>query len=361
MVKNQLDISKIFEIVISKPIFMKIRDLILFIFDKIGLNEIFRLINKNKYIILCYHGVSHRYINFSYRHVAKSEFEEQVKYLIKKNYTFITLTNLINSLKNNRKLKEKCVILTFDDGFKDVIKNAYPVMKKYNAKGCLYIVSSLIGNEKLLWTNYIEALIYNSPGKIKFRFKDEIFEYSLDSLEKINRAIKDIKAKLRSVDNKDRISHLKQFKIANKISAFKNVPNEYIIVDWKDLSLLDKNILEIGSHTKTHPNLETLETKDEFFHELNESKLDIEKKIGYNIYHLCYPGGSFNNKTIHHAKNFGYLTGTTLIEGLNAQEEDLFRLKRLYIKNNFLEFKAKASGLYSFISHQILRFINKSK
>ena len=37
----------------------------------------------------------------------------------------------------------KYAIVNFDDGFKNVINNAYPIMKKYDAKGCLYVVSSL--------------------------------------------------------------------------------------------------------------------------------------------------------------------------------------------------------------------------
>ena len=56
----------------------------------------------------------------------------------------------------------KLAVLTFDDGFKNVLRNAYPAMKEQEAKGCLYVVSSLVGSrELLLWRWLIMASFYS--------------------------------------------------------------------------------------------------------------------------------------------------------------------------------------------------------
>lgn len=348
--------------VISISNVYKIRDLILFILDKIGINAILRLINKDKFIILYGHGISHRFINFSTRHLAVSEFEKQIKYLKRKKYIFITLTDLFNKKKHGINQKQRHVIFTFDDGFKNVINNAYPLMKKYNAKGCIYVVSDYIGAEKLLWTDYIELLVRNaSNSKFKFIFKNKEINYTFNNERELQIISQNIKHKLRTLNNAERLSHLEQLSLPNKISYFKNVPIEYRTANWDDLKLLDSKILEVGCHTKTHPNLTSLEAFEEFKNELLEPKLTLEDKMGYKINHLCYPAGEFNNKVIHYVKKFGYQTATITDEGFNTPQTDLFQLKRIQVKNNFIVFKAKISGLYFIIQKIFHRFIHGGK
>ncbi len=331
-----------------------IRDILLKTLDFFFFNEFFRLLNRKKYIILWYHGVSHRFISFSTRHIAKSEFEKQIKYLKRKGYSFFTLTELIKTIYSKKKIKSKTVIFSFDDGFKNIIKNAYPLMKKYNLKGCFYVISDLIDSNQLLWTDYIELTILNYKNStLNFKFKDKNIEYPLFSNKMIKYCINDIKERLKSLGNDERIQHLKQFQIPNKLSSFSNIPEEYILAESKEIASLDRTILEIGSHTKSHPNLPSLKKKEEFEKELYEAKIEIENYVGYKINHLCYPAGAFNDITIRFAKKYEYLTGVTTISGLNTSNTDLFKLKRLLSDNNFIKFKAKISGLYSFMKRII--------
>ena len=41
--------------------------------------------------------------------------------------------------------KKKQIVLTFDDGYKDLIYNVLPILKKYGFKACCFIVSKNIG------------------------------------------------------------------------------------------------------------------------------------------------------------------------------------------------------------------------
>jgi len=339
----------------------KIYAILLAFLDKVGINAIFRTINKKKLAILMFHGISKK--NFSYSHkrlIPKKLFEEILKYLKKKNYIFITLSDWLKIVK--RQINHNYIILTFDDGFKNIIENAYPIMLKYGAKGCFYVVSSLIGNYQLLLSDYLEVLVRNHNNSIfKFVFKNKEIIYPLNSEQQIRKAYGDIKVKLRNLPNKEKISHLKQFPFSNNISNFQKVPKDYLISNWEELSSLNKNILEIGCHTKTHPLLEMLNSEIELNEELYQSKLEIEKKIGYSIYHLCYPAGSYNKSVIQSAGKYGYRTGVTVEEGFNSINSDLFQLKRLKINNDFLMFKFKISGFYYFIKNIFQNLILKQK
>ena len=44
------------------------------------------------------------------------------------------------------KKESKTIIITFDDGYKDVFYNALPILKKYNFKATCFLVTSFIGD-----------------------------------------------------------------------------------------------------------------------------------------------------------------------------------------------------------------------
>jgi peptidoglycan/xylan/chitin deacetylase (PgdA/CDA1 family) len=64
-------------------------------------------------------------------------FEKQIKYLVDNNWTFLTMSELIEKKDN---LPYKSVAITFDDGYEDNFTNAFPIFKKYNVKATIYIV-----------------------------------------------------------------------------------------------------------------------------------------------------------------------------------------------------------------------------
>ena len=68
------------------------------------------------------------------------EFEMQMKYLYENNYSIITLKDIIDFYYNNKPLKEKSVLITFDDMYKSSFIYAYPILKKYNFSAVGFVV-----------------------------------------------------------------------------------------------------------------------------------------------------------------------------------------------------------------------------
>lgn len=226
-------------------------------------------------------------------------------------------------------------------------------MRKYNAKGCFYLVADLIGTKKLLWTDYIETVVRNAEkGNFKFIYKGEEIYYNLSTEALYEKAMKDIKAKLRSIPDKEKNEHVRQFQ-NNKAD---NIPREFSFASWEQIKHLDRNILETGSHTSTHPNCENLTTDDEFENELKNSKNKLEKMLGYEISHFAYPAGSFNDKVINNVIKFGYKSALSVIPGFNDRNTDLYKLKRITVYEDFLLFKASVSGSHLFIQQILKKF-----
>ena len=104
--------------------------------------------------ILVYHSISNDVSGLS---LSLNEFEKHIIYLKDKNYETINFDQ-INSTKN------KQIIITFDDGYKDLISSVLPILKKHNFNATCFVVSSMLG-KKNMWDmskkNFIQKDLMN--------------------------------------------------------------------------------------------------------------------------------------------------------------------------------------------------------
>lgn len=66
--------------------------------------------------------------------VAPQLFEQDLQYLQKEGYTTVNIQDLINYVNGRGNLPAKPVMLSFDDGYYNNYKYAFPLVKKYNMK-----------------------------------------------------------------------------------------------------------------------------------------------------------------------------------------------------------------------------------
>ncbi|MGL5582883.1 MAG: polysaccharide deacetylase family protein [Cetobacterium sp.] len=111
-----------------------------------------QIVKKKKYEmpVIMYHRVikdeSEKGVHGTY--VTVKQFDEQMKYLKNKGYETITFEDLLNNKYKQRFDKDKkWIMLTFDDGYKDNYENAFPILKKYQFKGIIYILDGVKYNK----------------------------------------------------------------------------------------------------------------------------------------------------------------------------------------------------------------------
>lgn len=163
-------------------------------------------------------------------------------YRLKKNWNFISPQQLINQ----KKLKGRNILLTFDDGFLSQKVFADKYLDKLEIKAIFFIITDF-------------ASIKNKKNSIEFIKKN--------------------------ID--------KKFFTKKMHKYLKNMT-------WRDINSLIKKNHFIGSHTVSHQRLTECQTKKLLISEICESKKIIEKKINRKISFFAYPFGDFNsiNKNI---------------------------------------------------------------
>jgi peptidoglycan/xylan/chitin deacetylase (PgdA/CDA1 family) len=78
--------------------------------------------------------IYHRFGEDTYptTNVAVDRFREQMEFLRENGYNVIPLKSLVHYLQEGRRLPEKAVVITIDDGYKSVYENAWPVLNDFN-------------------------------------------------------------------------------------------------------------------------------------------------------------------------------------------------------------------------------------
>ena len=103
-------------------------------------------------------------------------FEEQIKWLVEHNYTFIDMNMIENWLLNKKKLPKKPIFLTFDDGTKSHLDLVVPILKKYNAQGCCFVIGKR-------WLNKQELIPINATEDNYDYFDKEYYNKNSDNLK----------------------------------------------------------------------------------------------------------------------------------------------------------------------------------
>ena len=74
-------------------------------------------------------------------------FTEHMKFLYDNKYYTATVSELEQYLEGKLLLPEKTVVITFDDGYRSNTKFAYPILKKYDFKAAIFLITGLIGEK----------------------------------------------------------------------------------------------------------------------------------------------------------------------------------------------------------------------
>jgi len=94
--------------------------------------------------ILMYHSIGDNQVLFT---VTAADFATQLAFLKQKGYAVVALSELVGSLKAGKKITDKTIVLTFDDGYQDNYFNAWPILKRYNFPATIFVSTDYLGKQ----------------------------------------------------------------------------------------------------------------------------------------------------------------------------------------------------------------------
>lgn len=103
------------------------------------------------------------------------------------------------------------------------------------------------------------------------------------------------------------------------------------LMSWDMIRAISKQGVEIGSHTRSHPQLATL-SNEAMQEELRGSKRALEEQLGRKVEHFCYPYGNLETSVREEVVKAGYRSAVTTGRGHVLERSDPFLLPRISIK-----------------------------
>ena len=235
--------------------------------------------------------------------------------------------------------KRRFVCLTFDDGYKDFLRWAYPVLHKYKLPFAMYIATSFPDRLGELWWVALEAVIAQNSrvGMVingndqyfecanvsqKRELYDEIYRYlrSMKTEEEVRRVVRDLCACYR-VD----------------VAAF----CRDLCMDWAEIvDLAADPLCTIGAHTVNHMMLRKVPSEATVRAEMEMSRAVLEAALGKRPEHLAYPVGdptSAGPREFRIAAELGFKTAVTTRPGVlfKAHRDFLTALPRISVNGEF--------------------------
>ncbi|MBK7959199.1 MAG: polysaccharide deacetylase family protein [Bacteroidetes bacterium] len=250
---------------------------------------------------------------------------------ISKHFEVVLLEDLMGQEKIDS--KKKYASICFDDGFKDNIEYAAPILKKHQCKASFYVVTNSIEENIPTWTYMLDYRFQKtdmSRLELKFDFLPQAFSITELPTSKDRR---DFAIKLKPFLKK--LEHEKRELVLQKIAeSFSDVLTPKIMMNWEDLIELKRQGHYIGSHSAHHSMLGTMKHEEDVWRELADSAEMIEKKMGYFPVSISYPVGSYNEMTIALSKKVGYTMGLAVRQDeFHPERDNRFEIPRIELYN----------------------------
>lgn len=322
---------------------------------------------------------------FTLHSVNPIKFEEQLKFLSVNGYSTLKADEFYQCLIGEKKIEERTILLTFDDGWKNFYTVVYPLLTKYNFAAICFIIPSLISEkvsadlaskdfdqknfqsiipdskELCSWKEINEmhkngiidfqshslnhCLIYTSDKIVDFLHpKFDSYAMNLDvPLIRFNgqeNYSRDVKLGTPVYEHSSRFSSKRRY-FDDEILRFECT--EYVRLnggddffkrfDWRKKL---QNIVD--NYYKKQKSYEGLyetdnEQKESIFNEFRDSKLLIENKLpDKSVNHFCYPWWEGSELASAISKEAGYLSnfwGVFHEKRTNKMADNPYKISRI--------------------------------
>lgn len=270
-------------------------------------------------------------------------FEDRIRYICSK-YNLLTLEELADRISRKQTLPQGSIVVTFDDGYKDMYLNAYPILRKYNVPATVFLTTGHIGTGELFWWDKIGYVIYNT----------RLDRIELNGISYSSRTIED---KARTVDalileaNKE--SEEKKKALISSMITVANVKvpdnlGEKLILSWSEIQEMSSNAIDFGAHTITHPILTRI-SLEQAKYEILQSRAEIQNRLNKPVHTFAYPrghSGDFSGQIAMLLEQAGFKCAVTAIPGMVSQQAALYNFSRIAPGKNHRAFKFLASGFW---------------
>jgi peptidoglycan/xylan/chitin deacetylase (PgdA/CDA1 family) len=266
-----------------------------------------------------------------------SLFEYLLNWLKREGWSIVSLDECLEKLARNDRSR-RYAVLTFDDGYRDNVSVALPILERHNAPFIVYVPTGAPTRSLQTWWLGLRKVFF---------WKDKV------TIDAIGRQFhcSDIRSKISSLADVTQWVHQDYRRAALLAPMFKQneislaALNDEYFLDERELGTLARHPLaSIGGHTTSHAALATLDSSSARA-ELADNRSYLENLLQLSVRHVAYPYGAWGPREEQLANEVGFQTAVTTRQGrLYDQKLNHFALPRIGVYSRS-GFRARMSGI----------------
>ena len=278
-----------------------------------------------------------------------SQFQQQMQWL-KQHFSLITMETFQLYLQGKIELPLRPALITFDDGYQDVLTNAMPVLDTLQIPATVFLATDYMGTEKMfLWDKasycFDNTLLQSANLPL-------LGESSWSNREQRDHCLKQWLAESKKCSDGERHKATELLEQILQVKCPTENKGGTAFLTWDQIRFLQEKLFSFGGHTCSHPILTKVDKK-QLMDELVLSKQKIEQEIQQEVASFAYPNGladDFNTETIEALKQSAYQVAFTLSPGpmpLADVKAMPLQIQRVTItaKDSYQRFIFKVMGL----------------
>jgi len=267
-------------------------------------------------------------------HVSSKTLEMHLSILRRLGATPCTIDDVARAISTQEPFPEFSASITFDDAYANIVENAVSVLNRYGFKATLFVPTSYVDTDELLWNDWVHYLVREAIDVAELAIPDWSHKGFMTAQEVVH-ALKD-------VSDRARVDTIKRLEDSSGLSRRPD-PAGSRICSSEELRFLRSSGWSIGSHSMTHPILTRL-SPSEAKKEIHGSREFLASLLGEPPAGFAYPNGDHSPELQTMVRDAGYSYAVTASGDVLTSVSEPFALPRLYPDRFAHRFTSQAVG-----------------
>jgi peptidoglycan/xylan/chitin deacetylase (PgdA/CDA1 family) len=274
--------------------------------------------------------------------ISTATLEKQLDW-IGRRYEYADPDRMDRWLRDGRSGGRPVAVITFDDGYRDVYEQAFPLLKRKGIPAVVFVVTDLVGAGRLQIHDELYLLL--EAALPSWRIPEQRLQAVLREAQVLPRFW--LEADVGSGGplqlTRALLGALTQEELCAVIQILRrqaggSAPGggEFTSMDWAMLEEMQRAGIRIGSHTLSHALL-TNEAMGKVLAEVEGSHRQITCSLGAEPLHFAYPDGRFDRSVVEAVEDAGYCFGYTTCRHQDPGHPELTIPRRLLWENACLD------------------------
>ncbi|WFG44943.1 polysaccharide deacetylase family protein [Pseudonocardia alni] len=237
----------------------------------------------------------------------------------------LPLDSAVADLQAGRALPERAVAITFDDGYRDNLDVAVPILAAAGAPATVFLVPGFLSGTVVPWWEYLAHAVHTTRRPVlPFRGR----ELSLDGARARAGALAVVEEAVKELDDRTRQDEVRS--VVERLEPPEEFDHRALFLDWDGAAGLVDAGIGIGSHTTSHSIL-SREHPAEQASDLLHSRFELMNVLGTTVDGLAYPNGTradYDRHSIDGARSAGHRYAVTTTPGPSDGTTPRFELRR---------------------------------